>query len=100
VVPSAKGVNGLDEWRAFLVQSLPEYMVPAAFVTLDSLPLTPNGKVDRNALPDPERVVLTVGGFEAPRNEVERKLAEIWSESLQLERVGRHGLFSNWEAIR
>jgi len=75
--------------RRFLQKRLPAYMVPSAFVTLDALPLTSNGKVDRNALspvgsdrPETER------GYVAPRNAVERRLAAIWRELLDVEHVG------------
>jgi amino acid adenylation domain-containing protein len=73
---------------------LPDYMVPSACVFLDSFPLTPNGKIDRRALPAPsgDRPVLEAA-FEAPRDEVERKVAAIWREVLHLERVGAHDNF-------
>ena len=76
-----------DELRAHLRRTLPEYMVPAAFVPLERLPLSPNGKLDRRALPDPD---FAAGAREhvPPRNPVERVLAGIWAELLGLERVG------------
>jgi amino acid adenylation domain-containing protein len=77
--------------RADLRLSLPEYMIPAVFIRLDSLPLTPNGKVDRQALPALE---TNAGrGYEPPVGEVEIKLAEIWADLLKLERVGRQENF-------
>ncbi|MCI0387267.1 MAG: non-ribosomal peptide synthetase, partial [Acidobacteria bacterium] len=82
------------ELREFLKVRLPEYMVPAAFVTLDALPLTPNGKVDRRALPVPEKVRPNLESiFVAPRNPVEEKLAEIVAHLLRVERVGIHDNF-------
>ncbi|MFD5028671.1 amino acid adenylation domain-containing protein, partial [Streptomyces sp. NPDC058373] len=75
------------ELRAHLATTLPEYMVPGAFVTLPAIPLTVNGKVDRRALPAPE---FTAPGTEytAPRTEAERALCAIWAEVLGRERVG------------
>jgi amino acid adenylation domain-containing protein len=74
--------------RRFLQEMLPEYMVPSAFVFLESLPLTPNGKVDRRALPAPERLSTEGEGYVAPRSQTERVMAEIWQFSLGVERVG------------
>ncbi|MEV1178600.1 amino acid adenylation domain-containing protein, partial [Nonomuraea sp. NPDC049784] len=77
------------ELRAFLRESLPEYMVPSAFVELTTLPLTPNGKVDRAALPAPDGVRPELGtGFVPPRTATEEVLAGIWAQVLGLERVG------------
>ncbi|HYO67456.1 MAG TPA: amino acid adenylation domain-containing protein, partial [Archangium sp.] len=73
--------------RTFLRDSLPEYMVPAAFVVLDALPLTRSGKLDRRALPAPEAPRVDESHI-APRTDTERKLAGLWSELLGLEQVG------------
>lgn len=78
-----------DELRAFLQERLPEYMVPAAFVVLATFPLTPSGKVDRKALPAPSDTLDNrEEGFLAPRDAVERQLAEIWEELLEVKPVG------------
>lgn len=78
-----------DDLRRFLKEKLPEYMVPAAFVELESIPLTNNGKIDRRALPDPDRSRLdSQETFVAPRTAVEQKLAEIWGSLLRLAQVG------------
>ncbi|HEX6368167.1 MAG TPA: amino acid adenylation domain-containing protein, partial [Longimicrobium sp.] len=79
--------------RAHLLERLPEYMVPAAYVHLDALPLTRNGKVDRRALPAPGDDAFARRGYEAPRTETEAAVAAVWAEVLGLERVGRQDGF-------
>jgi amino acid adenylation domain-containing protein len=77
------------ELRGFLKKKLPDYMVPAVYVPLDALPLMPNGKVDRGALPEPERTQSELGGgFVAPRNALEIRLANLWEEVLGVRPVG------------
>ncbi|HAC80205.1 MAG TPA: non-ribosomal peptide synthetase, partial [Deltaproteobacteria bacterium] len=75
-----------SSWREALAARLPHYMVPDAFVVLPRLPLTPNGKVDRRALPAPDRPEVA---YEEPEGAMESRVAEIWSDVLSLERVGR-----------
>ncbi|MBB4636977.1 amino acid adenylation domain-containing protein [Longimicrobium terrae] len=84
---------GAEVLRAHLGQTLPEYMVPAAYVRLERLPLSPNGKLDRPALPAPEGDAYASREYEAPVGETETALAEIWAEVLGVERVGRHDGF-------
>ena len=79
--------------RTHLVGILPEYMVPAAFVSLKELPLTPNGKLDRKALPAPEGGAYAQRIYEAPQGEIEESLANLWQELLGVERVGRQDHF-------
>ncbi|HEU4964844.1 MAG TPA: amino acid adenylation domain-containing protein [Bacilli bacterium] len=67
---------------------LPAYMVPSAFVVLDAFPLTPNGKTDTRALPAPDQGTRAQQEYVAPRNEVERTLADIWASVLKLGQVG------------
>jgi surfactin family lipopeptide synthetase A len=77
------------EIRQFIGQKLPEYMIPRAFVVLETFPLTPNGKIDLNALPAAEFTRdLVVETFVPPRNSVELQLTKIWQEVLGIEGVG------------
>ncbi|MFJ5219342.1 amino acid adenylation domain-containing protein [Streptomyces sp. NPDC088354] len=84
---------GLDELWAGLAVTLPDYMIPAAFVALDALPLTPNGKLDRLALPAPDGAAYTSRRYEAPSGVLETMLAEVWSQVLGVDRVGRFDNF-------
>jgi acyl carrier protein len=79
--------------RSQVACSLPDYMAPSAFVSLEKLPLTPNGKLDRGALPEPNQSAVTMRGYEAPIGEVEVAVAKIWQDLLSLERVGRNDHF-------
>ncbi|MBO1542134.1 non-ribosomal peptide synthetase, partial [Pseudomonas sp. OA65] len=88
--PEALDIEAL---RTHLQAQLPAYMVPVAYVRLDALPLTPNGKLDRKALPTPDLDALITRGYEAPQGEIETTLAQVWSELLKVERVGRHDHF-------
>ncbi|MGI5392237.1 amino acid adenylation domain-containing protein [Streptomyces sp. CA-251251] len=76
-----------DELRTHLTQTLPAYMIPAAFVTLDAIPLTANGKLDRKALPDPDRDTAPASS-RAPRTPHEEVLCHLFADILGLERVG------------
>jgi amino acid adenylation domain-containing protein len=77
------------ELRTFLEAKLPDYMIPAFFEELAALPRTPNGKINRKALPAPKtQAAVVTRPYVAPRNPVETKLAEIWSEVLGREKVG------------
>ena len=84
----------VTELRRYLLEKLPDYMIPAAFVMLDALPLMPNGKIDRRSLPDPGKARPELEkAFVAPRTKVEEILAEIWAEVLNIEQVGIHDNF-------
>ncbi|UCH95065.1 MAG: amino acid adenylation domain-containing protein [Candidatus Aminicenantes bacterium] len=74
----------VNDMREYLSQRLPDYMIPSFFVPLERIPLTANGKVDRKALPMPE--IEAGRRYRAPGNEVEEKMAAIWSEILGLEK--------------
>jgi amino acid adenylation domain-containing protein len=78
--------------RQQLALSLPDYMVPGAFVALPALPLNANGKVDRNALPEPE-MASGGGSYAAPQGQVEQALAALWADVLGVPQVGRHDDF-------
>ncbi|HEX2210048.1 MAG TPA: non-ribosomal peptide synthetase, partial [Longimicrobium sp.] len=79
--------------RDRLRQGLPEYMVLSAFVFLEALPLTANGKLDHRALPAPEGDAYAAREYEAPADETEQAMAEIWAEVLGVGRVGRRDHF-------
>lgn len=79
--------------RSHLKQNLPDYMVPSAFVSVDSIPLTPNGKVDRKKLPAPDLQACTTTPFVAASTAIEKDMAGIWCEVLQLAKVGIHDNF-------
>ncbi|MEG4119910.1 amino acid adenylation domain-containing protein [Microcoleus sp. N9_B4] len=85
----------VQSWRNAVQQKLPEYMMPAAFVILESMPLTPNGKVDRRALPAAPSTLETEteSSFVAPSNSVEEAIASIWCEVMGIERIGIHQNF-------
>jgi acyl carrier protein len=82
-----------QDLQAFLHQQLPEYMVPAAVVTLDALPVNANGKLDRKALPAPEQRQFDQKPFVAPQTLTEKTLAGIWQDVLGLEQVSIHDNF-------
>ncbi|MFA5965612.1 MAG: amino acid adenylation domain-containing protein [Sphingomonas sp.] len=85
------GPGDAHEWRELLASSLPEYMIPTKFVSMEALPLTPNGKVDRGALPEPG--VSTTRNTEPPATPEEVRLAAIWCAVLQVEQVARYDDF-------
>ncbi len=93
VVAESTEVN-VTELRRYLKDQLPEYQIPAVFVTLPELPLTANGKVDRRALPAPEQNRPDLEReYVAPRTAVEQQLSAIWSDVLRVDRVGIHDSF-------
>jgi len=75
------------ELKESLRKDLPGYMVPAHIIKLKEMPLTPNGKIDKKALPEPD-LSQSSTEYIAPRNETEEKLAQIWCEILDIEKVG------------
>ena len=94
VVPRPGHDFNVMQLREDLSRSLPDYMIPAAFVRMDALPLLPSGKLDRPALPEPGGGRDELGdGYAPPTNEVEERLAEVWAGVLNVERVGIHDNF-------
>ncbi|HZI55639.1 MAG TPA: amino acid adenylation domain-containing protein, partial [Verrucomicrobiae bacterium] len=79
-----------EDLRAHLLQRLPEYMVPAAFLSLATIPLNPNGKVDRHALAQMEVRIESSREYREPRTDTEKQLVEIWAQVLKLapEKIG------------
>ncbi len=86
-VVSEEEISGSD-LRKYLSERMPDYMIPAYFVTLDKLPLTSNGKVNRKALPDVEPNLDSGPEYIAPATEIEKRLAVIWSEILGVNSIG------------
>ncbi|MEC1507169.1 amino acid adenylation domain-containing protein, partial [Bacillus haynesii] len=74
--------------RQFLEREMPDYMIPSYFVKLDRLPRTSSGKVDRNALPEADGTLIEGTRYDPPRNEIERKLVQVWREILGIEDIG------------
>lgn len=94
VVLEKQSAPKTNEFREFLLEKLPEYMIPSVFVRLKVLPLLPNGKLDRQALPAPDMTRSDLEGtFVAPSTAVEKVLAQIWAKILRLEQVGIHDNF-------
>jgi amino acid adenylation domain-containing protein len=89
IVPNQEKVSTPGELRSFLINRLPEYMVPSVFVMLKTMPLTPTGKVDRRALPVPNQTYLNSEEmFLAPRDELELQLTKIWERLLKVQPIG------------
>ncbi|HXH38622.1 MAG TPA: amino acid adenylation domain-containing protein, partial [Thermoanaerobaculia bacterium] len=84
-----------EDLRAHLLRTLPEYMVPAAFVTVAAIPLSSNGKVDRGALARMDVTIASGQAWVAPRNDTEKQLVEIWEQVLSLapKTIGIHDNF-------
>ncbi|MEV2225775.1 amino acid adenylation domain-containing protein [Nocardia vinacea] len=90
VLPRTGAVVDTEALAEFLGESLPAYMIPAAFVVLDEIPLTPVGKLDRAALPEP---IFAPRAFRAAETPVEEIIAEVFAGLLGVERVGRDDSF-------
>ncbi len=94
ITTNKQHVASTEELRSFIIKKLPNYMVPSAFILLDTLPLTPNGKIDHNKLPAPEGIRPKLQDrFVAPRNPIEAHLARIWAKFLKVDQVGIYDNF-------
>lgn len=82
-----------NDLRQFLSKQLPEYMIPAKFLFLPELPRTANGKIDRKLLPAPDFSAQLIDQYVAPRTVIENKLAGMWAEVLNVERIGIYDNF-------
>ncbi|MCK4259321.1 MAG: amino acid adenylation domain-containing protein [Halanaerobiales bacterium] len=83
----------LSKLKTFLKDRLPEYMIPSYFVEMEKIPLTPNEKINRKALPEPQIEQSSIDKYEAPRNEMEERLTQIFCEILGIEDVGINDTF-------
>ena len=89
LVPKEQGRLSVEELRVYLVERVPNYMVPSAFLLMEQLPLNANGKVDREALPAADALLLASRhGFVEPHTEMQRTISKLWQELLGLEQVG------------
>ncbi|CEF31305.1 hypothetical protein XNW1_3310009 [Xenorhabdus nematophila str. Websteri] len=91
VAEAEKGLT--NQLRDHLRAVLPDYMVPAAFVRLDSFPLSPNGKLDRGSLPAPDNDEFAREVYEALQGEIETTLADIWCEVLGIKQISQYDNF-------
>lgn len=87
-VIASSGALNAGELREYLKKQLPEYMVPAHIVFVESFPFTPNGKVDRKALPEPQAAQTELAESVAPRNDLESRMAKLWAQALGRDAVG------------
>ena len=88
VVRQSGAVLSIEGVRRWVGDKLPGYMVPAVWEWMEALPLTPNGKIDRKALPAPGEQLEHSAAYDAPRNETERLLVEVWEKVLKVKGVG------------
>jgi acyl-coenzyme A synthetase/AMP-(fatty) acid ligase/acyl carrier protein len=92
-VPRPHAELNAESLRTDLKATLPEYMLPSAFVRLPGFPLNANGKIDKRALPAPDSSAYVHTKYEAPEGAIEETVAQIWQELLKVERIGRHDNF-------
>ncbi len=90
-IVSDKDIKKMN-FKTYLNESLPDYMIPSYFIQLDRMPLTPNGKIDRRSFPDPNSDD-TLHEYEAPRDQVEEMLEKIWGDVLGIQKIGINNNF-------
>jgi amino acid adenylation domain-containing protein len=95
VMAEANTTPDINRLKTMLAARIPHYMVPSYFITLESIPLNPNGKIDRQALKNLTIKVDTGAAYTAPEDELGKKIAEIWQEVLNLDKVGINDIFFN-----
>src|SRR4029077_19304316 len=88
VGPSETPVRDTDRVRAALEKQIPRHMIPERFIWLDAMPMTPNGKIDRKALPALPQDEICLSDHDPPSTDLERELAEIWEDLLQVRPAG------------
>jgi len=94
IVLNQEYASPADELRGKLKDKLPSFMIPSTFIFLEAMPLTANGKIDRKALPAPDGMRPDIAeAFAAPRTPIEEMMATIWSEIMEIEKVGIHDNF-------
>ncbi|AOM39416.1 non-ribosomal peptide synthetase [Xenorhabdus hominickii] len=93
LIPDIDYTLNISQLREQLSKNLADYMIPSAFVMMETFPLSPNGKLDRKALPAPAHSAMSTREYSAPEGETEEQLATIWQELLGLDRVGRYDNF-------
>ncbi|WP_173696105.1 non-ribosomal peptide synthetase [Clostridium beijerinckii] len=87
-IVSIKNEHTISKLREYLTKELPEYMIPSYFIQLDKIPLTYNGKIDRKLLPVPDGIINLSNEYIAPRNDLEEKLTKLWSDVLDVNKLG------------
>jgi amino acid adenylation domain-containing protein len=96
IVPRQNCTPTPNQFRSFLSEQLPEYMIPSIFLLLETLPLTANGKIDRRALPIPDRASLELEAtFSPPTDGLELQLTKIWERILGIQPIGTSDNFFN-----
>ena len=95
ITTSNTEMPSVSELRAFVNETLPDYMIPQFFVPIDEIPLTDNGKLNVNALPLPQ-LKIPVGDIVPPETETEKKIAKVWCDLLKVDQVSVTGTFFEW----